>query len=451
MNKRRIEIMIITLIISASMLFSACGTANTNEKEESTTEKIEFVDGSIIWDGESVVVYDGEEAKIELFKSRQTVSSGVGTIGVAVQNKCEKPIGVNIDNVTIDYVIESSASATCVDIGIGDVCYETLELSDDMWMANLQTVSTLDFQIDIYDSETDEFFVENEKVYVGVTNMLETSLNVIPIRGAYTENQIVVENDEIRVVVEYLGNLENYIYNSENFTLMYYVENLSDKDISFECTGIAINGTTMDAYGSATISPEARWYGETTMSGSDLDENGIESIYSVDMCVLVNGDMYQDSGEWYPVNLLQQASKEKVDVKDGDVIYDKDGIKVIYLYTEEKHYEWSDETNQYWKFYIINESEHSIGIDLIDGESNGKKIDEDSASNSIYMMDSEVGAGQSRMAYIDVYDDSYEEFPTEMKFRLFIVDTYTNEVIDKTDEMCVVTRKIKQEETKDAN
>lgn len=119
------------------------------------------------------------------------------------------------------------------------------------------------------------------------------------------------------------------------------IENNTDQNLTFALRDTAVNGYMIDMYLSETVAAGMKSNSKISFSETELKAAGIETIAVMEFSFNVyNSDSWVDYLETDRIRVETDAAKDfefKFD-ENGEVLYDKDGLKVIYQGTTEDWY-----------------------------------------------------------------------------------------------------------------
>ena len=151
-----------------------------------------------------------------------------------------------------------------------------------------------------------------------------------------------------------------------------HVENNTDGDIMIQTSEYAaVNGCMVR--GIASIQTSAGDSADDTVMFLDdeFEAAGIETVSDIKLAVrAIDADWNEICASDF-VTVKTSAYTVETPAVDGDVLYDKDGVKVILLGTEEEE-DFDFYFPTYVKLYIENNSEQDITVKTLDFKANGE-------------------------------------------------------------------------------
>ena len=157
-----------------------------------------------------------------------------------------------------------------IDVAAGKKANGTLEIyTDSLKAAGIEEIATINVA-DAYIFDTDSYETIVEIPFYVVTSLGEGYIQAIDDSGdtLLEEKGIVVKSKVISD--EFYGK-----------TVLLYVKNESEKDITIEGTNISVNGFMIDAWLYDTVYAGTVRFCELDLFASSLEENGIEEVEDV--------------------------------------------------------------------------------------------------------------------------------------------------------------------------
>lgn len=207
---------------------------------------------------------------------------GVG-ISLLIENSTDKNIDVMcnsviVNNFTITDIFFSTVTAS-------NKANETLYLSSDELAAiGINTIGEIQIYFNVYDSDSSDTILDSDCITIKTSqfaNMDTTSMD-----GGY----ILVDQDGIKIIGKYVD--ENSFWGT---SILLYIENNSDKNVSINCDDLSINGFMIDPYFGCTVYAGAKAMPSISILQSDLDANGITSIDKIQLSFTVLDDATFDT------------------------------------------------------------------------------------------------------------------------------------------------------------
>lgn len=281
MGKKKIIIIVLAVLV-------VIGIAGTNKSKQDSEKEITNVSGSDtsgeVTSGEIVSVQSGssEQEKIDQkvlvdkngikITAVEYVSDSIWGEGIKLllENTTEKNYTVGCDALIVnDYMITDLFAST---IAAGKKANETLYLySSQLEAAGIENVGKIEMYFHAYDDNMDYAFRD---AYAEVQTSLYAKMDSVP-------NDMGMElynANGIRIVGKKVD--ENSFWGS---AILLYCENTSDKNMTISVDDMSINGFMMNPLFSTTVYANKKAINDITVFSSDLEENGISSIDTVEL------------------------------------------------------------------------------------------------------------------------------------------------------------------------
>ena len=118
---------------------------------------------------------------------------------------------------------------------------------------------------------------------------------VYPERRTAASEKVIVDNDVLTFVI-----LESEDDSIWGYSLNCYLENKSDKSLTFSADDVSVNGFMIDPFWASTVLPGKRNYSSMSFSDSEFEENGIEEVEKVEFTLRV-----YDADNWFDEDVLK--------------------------------------------------------------------------------------------------------------------------------------------------
>ena len=124
-------------------------------------------------------------------------------------------------------------------------------------------------------------------------------------RNVNIHRQILRNDEKCRIVLLYLGmEIEHISYEEYiSYLGMLYFENNTDSIVPFSIDGITINDSTIDMYVNVDVQANTAKFVEFIVDNSDLIENGIDEILSIELLLHTISDNGEYDQIYYPIDL----------------------------------------------------------------------------------------------------------------------------------------------------
>lgn len=216
------------------------------------------------------VIYDANNVKVTAKSLDYDDLFGVG-ISVLVENNSDKSITVQTRSGSVNgFMVDPMFSC---DVAAGKKANDSITImSDDLEAANITTIQTIEFKLYLFEAETWEDIDTSDVI----TLTTDATDYVQPIDDS---GSVAYEGDGIKVVVKSLDS-EDSFWGSD---LYVYIENNSGKDVTIQTRDCSINGFMVDPVFSSDVIDGKKAFDSISFMESDLEENGITAIESIDL------------------------------------------------------------------------------------------------------------------------------------------------------------------------
>ncbi len=270
-----------------------------------------------------------------------------------------------------------------------------------------------------------------------------------PYLGATAKEQVVLDNDEVKVTLKAFGSVSEYrkgssIYDPRAAMFCFLTaENKTDKSLYVDFNTFIINGVDVKVMGAGgmllhwPVEPHTSRGVFVDLNGDagDLDRAGIEKIGSLSIITETMPDAKSDRTFYAAaVSLDNGASAVGPEDVKGSVIYEKDGVKVTFEKYDETVYDWSDDINQDWQIVVENTSGTNIKIEA-----------ESTDEHKLVLMNGTVAAGSRRYTKISKYslDEFADKRLSSVSFKLNVYSTSGRKLLSSSDPITLTADKKK--------
>ena len=238
------------------------------------------------------------------------------------------------------------------------------------------------------------------------------------------EETTVLDEQGIVAVAKSIGKYESD-WVGFDLALVLDVTNNTKKAVSVSARNLCVNGCVFDNGYGIDIQP-----GETSSVPAMLDETamknyGITTIADLEFTIEVqDAESYQTLFESDPVSIKTSAYEGfeyKYD-ESGTVLYDADGVKII-----AKDGLFEDEfLGPYINLYVINRTDKSIDVSVVESAVNGEKAD--------MSVGSYTPAGKRSINILSIDGEEYPEKVESFTLAFSICDWETGDaIVEKTE------------------
>ncbi|HAU85123.1 MAG TPA: hypothetical protein DCW90_06370 [Lachnospiraceae bacterium] len=139
-------------------------------------------------------------------------------------------------------------------------------------------------------------------------------------------NKVLYDNNGIKAVFTSFN--QNGAYGPE---IKLQLENTTEKNITVQVREVSINGYMMDPIFSEEVGTGKKANGSINFFESDLEENGIEQVNSIELSLhIFESDSYDTIDDSETIKIVINDVEETKKEVTGQILLDKDGLKVTY-------------------------------------------------------------------------------------------------------------------------
>lgn len=230
-----------------------------------------------------------------------------------------------------------------------------------------------------------------------------------PYMGAMAEKQVIYETEELRLTLMGIGEASQSRYSTTGCWI--FAENLTDKTLNVDVSGLVINGYYFEVFGQTTLAAGMKEYIDVSFSEYTMRLLGMSGIHSLTFNVAAShGRLWwqnETQCHWCPVELTEAEPEQPVET--GRLLWEEQGVRA-YLYKSYKEFE--GET--VWYILLENTTDEDICVDAVDVCFDGKPV---SSYGEFYVFNGEVGPGQRAVAEGWLSSDYEDSPPEEISFR----------------------------------
>lgn len=192
-------------------------------------------------------------------------------IKVLIENTGDKNLGIGCNALVVNnYMITDLFSSN---VAAGKKSNETIFLSSsELKAAGIEKVGRIEVSFHIYDSDSYETVFDTDLICLETSYISE--MDVTP-EDAGVE---LLNQNGIRIVGKVVD--ENSFWGT---AVLLFLENTSGKNVVVSCENMSVNGFMVTPYLYSTIYDGKMSIDEITIMSSDLEENGITSIDSIEL------------------------------------------------------------------------------------------------------------------------------------------------------------------------
>lgn len=266
-KKNRILAGIVCLSIFAFMALGS-GSGSETEKKEIMGSSENKNDNREVTIEEQVLI-DKENIKITAMKYEKDSIWGEG-IKLNIENNSDKDYTIGCDALIVnDFMISDLFVST---VAAGKKANETMYLSSSaLEAAGITEIGKVEIYFHAYDKDYNNLF---SKEYC----MIKTSLYEHMDTSADTTGTELYNKGGIRIVGKTVD--KNSFWGT---AILLYIESTADKNVGLSVEDLSINGYMLNPVFSSTVYAGKKAYDDITLLETDLEENNIESIDSVEL------------------------------------------------------------------------------------------------------------------------------------------------------------------------
>ena len=235
------------------------------------------------------VLYDVDGVTVTALSIRYDPIAGA-VINLGCKNSTENSVMFRADNSAVNgYMMPVDFSLS---VGAGKSAEGEMTVSyTALAMAGLDRIATVEFSLVLVDPSSYAVADVCEPVRI-VTTAAEGYEPPVP-----ATVQTVYDKDGVKIM---LMGLDDSLQFADSYVLMVYMCNDSDKDVSIQTGDVKVNGYDMTSAMTTTVLPGRRAVDIVTFFEQDMQEYGIEEIYSAELSFKVideeSWDVIADTG-----------------------------------------------------------------------------------------------------------------------------------------------------------
>ena len=398
---------------------------------QKTAKAIEYPEKTVQWaSGDRVLLREGNGVEVYMNKLEQL---GKVKFTLEVVNHNDYSVSLFSD----DFICNDSIYCA----GYGSIFAQPGQTA---WFSSLYTLGTaeafgllkhinkLSMNIYVRDGLTGAMLLEPEITHIELSDKLQTDISskltlnntcAHPAFGARAEQQLLVENDNVRVTLLGIGTSKtDSVYDSE---IVLYAENLSNEPLRIGIGGLAANQRFI-SFGSSEVVPAKTSMCITSrISKSTIEELHITEIESLSLLIRITNGHYVFIGFsetfWCPVTLVEQGKVNEDFPEAEQVIYNKRDIRIALGKPE------ITDTGITWPLTLYNGLPYGISIDFVNASVNGKPLHDTYLYADGKAGPLQFGADEVRLSYDD------EEI-REISFQVRVLDIFEESMFYTDDE-----------------
>lgn len=260
-------------------------TVQTKETEPKQTEP------PVVF--EETIIVDDENCTLKITAIENDAIWGY-TLRAYLENKTEKDLMFSLSNVSVNgYMCDPVWAAT---VTAGMKSNENIRFASDSFDRNgIKTVTDIEFQLDIYDSN--DWMAEHlvSEVF-HIYPMGEDAVQVYP-REPQTGDIVLFDNEECTMIVT--GYDPDSMW---GYTMNVYLVNKTDKNLMFSVQDASVNGFMCDPFWAHTVAAGKASNTNINWFTSTLEEAGITEVESLTLPIRI-----YDAGDWMAEDILNET------------------------------------------------------------------------------------------------------------------------------------------------
>lgn len=278
--KKTISLLLTLLLV---MSLAGCGGESNSEIQtpvdvtgdigdvgEETTEPAVEETSRNVTIPETVLV---DEAGVKITAKSLSMNDLFGPeIKLLIENNSGEDLTFQSKNTSVNgYMVETMMS---VDVVNGKKANDSIIFMDsDLKLSGIETIADMEFGFHIFKTADWEDYLDTQQIQV------KTSAAEDYAYSFDDSGEVAYEGNDMKVVVKGLAEDESLFGPS----IVVYIENNSEKDITVQTEGVSINGFMVDAMFSSDVMIGKRAVDTITFMDTDLEENEITEITDVEL------------------------------------------------------------------------------------------------------------------------------------------------------------------------
>lgn len=241
---------------------------------------------------EERVLLDQDGIVITL-KSLDTDGLFGADLKVLVENNGSRNIGVQARDSAVNGVMIDTLFSC--EVAPGKKANDEVTLSSsDLEMASIETIKDIELVFHVFDSKTWDTIFDSEPITI------TTSADPAFVQIYDDSGFVILEQSGVKMVVKKMDSEESF-WGADIYV---YIENNGDEDVIVQTRDMSVNGFMIDAMFSPEVLSGKRAFDTITFLESDLKDNGITSIETLEFRVFVaNADSWEQILESEPVTV----------------------------------------------------------------------------------------------------------------------------------------------------
>ena len=287
--KRHLLALVLVLLLVISL--SACGGSSSSSTSSSgNSGKSASVDSNSSSDAEKApdagkvsskditvdeqIIFDQDGIKVTV--TGFTMGEGLFSFGpsltVLIENDSTQGITIQTRDASINNIMVETIMSS--DVAIGKKANtEITFMSSYLDRGGIEQVKDIEFRLHIFDAETWDTIIDSDLIHIR-TSVDDSFVQTIDDSGIPA-----LEQDGVRIVVKELDDVDSFW----GADIYLFIENNSGQDITVQARDTSINGFMIDPIFSSDVLNGKVAFTELTFFDSDLQDNGIETIETLEL------------------------------------------------------------------------------------------------------------------------------------------------------------------------
>ena len=315
-----------------------------------------------------------ENNGVEVYLSVEKDVLGNSTYALKVKNSTHNAVSCRTENGLVNGIVPCTTGLSLtVEPGkfVADSIGFSFGVSDGS--DELEKIESLQFDIYAKDSVTGKYIIENQTIMVDMseawpaTKEYSDYFNLVePAMDAMAKEQILVENDFIRLTLIAAGHLDSTW--SNDLTMTFKLENLSQHSQTVSIKGAAVNDFFETMFCNEILPAGCITYMYGSISEYGIKDYVGNSIETLTLLIETQGqeDWIWRSVEqqWVPVTL--EKSGKAIPFDAGTTLWESAGVKI-----GNRGY---NEISNSWMLTLTNDSEKDVSLVVVD-TATGEELD----------------------------------------------------------------------------
>lgn len=343
-----------------------CSDLIPYKTEKATTQSKSEPDTTVKWAKGERQQLLLENNGVEIYLSVEKDILGNSMYALKVKNNTQNAISCGAESGLVNEIVPCTTGLSLtVEPGkfVADSIGFSFGVSDGS--DELEKIESLQFAIYAKDSVTGKNVIEHQTILVDMTEAWPATkehadfFNLTePAMDAMAKEQILLETETVRLTLIGAGHLDSSW--SNDLTMTFKLENLSQISQSVSISGVAVNGFFETMYCSETLPAGCLTYMYGSVSEYGIKDYAGNSIESLSLFVETQGQedwMWRSvEQQWIPVTL--EKSGKAISFETGTTLLESDGVKI-----GNRGY---NEISNSWMLTLTNDSEKDVSLVVVD-------------------------------------------------------------------------------------